>query len=101
MKNWYIGQEIVAIKDQYNGLFKEGDTFTIKSLRESPCACKNVDIHIGMYHEAKTEECLKCKSKLYRNTNIAWFNENSFKPLDELTDISELTAILEKEIFEV
>ena len=31
--NWFIGQEIVAVKDQANGLFRKGDIFTIQGLR--------------------------------------------------------------------
>ena len=103
---WYIGQKIVAIKDHSQGMFKKGDTFVIKGLRNCICKCEIVEIDINIRDNSNMWECPVCKMDGIEYTDIYWFHEDMFKPLEEATDenelekidISELTKILEKEL---
>jgi len=93
--NWYIGQEIVAIESHKQGVFKKGDTFIIKGLKNSICTCKDVSIDIGKTSINHLTECQNCGVN-WKNNGTWWFSEKRFAPLDY--DISELTDILEKPI---
>lgn len=100
--NWYIGQDVVAIRNQLQGDFKKGDVFTIKALRGSTCACNEVEIDIGNREDTNTlTNCPTCKTKYSNGNNINWYSELSFAPLDSIADISALTEVLTKEIYQV
>ena len=89
MRNWYIGQEIVCIDDtnQYVNMLKLDEVYTINGILAS-----NGEIGLTVVGI----DILSITNR-YRKAH----NSNRFKPLDEIANISELTAILEKEIFEV
>lgn len=93
--DFYIGQDIVAIKDHSQGVFKEGEVFTIKGLKGSYCKCKKVLIDIGIFSDAHTIKCNYCGNITIKDNSTAWFSERCFAPLDTLADISELTEHLE------
>lgn len=96
MSNWYIGQEIVAIKDHPQGRFKDGQIFTIHGLRNSICKCKNVEIDISI-RDARTGTietcCIRCNTSFMETNNICWFSENRFAPLDSFVNHEELNEI--------
>jgi len=100
MENWYIGQDIVCIKTHSVGLVKEGNTFTIKGLREGFCKCYKTLINVGVSHPNSTGMvgCNICNNG-FQAHGIAWFDEKLFAPLDTLCNISELTEILTEPIF--
>jgi len=91
--NWYIGQPIVAIANHSQGMFKKGDEFVINALRKKDCGCKDLFIDIG-HREGYigNVRCHLCNRIAESGTNINWYTEICFAPLD--TDISELTEIL-------
>ena len=89
---WHIGQDIVCIKSHSKGLVKEGDVFTIKGIRG--LCCETV-FDIGKHTDCIFGLC-EC-GELWDTHLIAWFNAKLFKPLDELSDISELLEVLELE----
>lgn len=86
--NWYIGQEIVAIKNHVDGEFKIGDTFIVRGLRSSVCKCKSIDIDISKSPHPKYKRgvarCSKCNTVFNDSDEIYWFSQYSFAPLDEL-----------------
>ena len=88
MKNWYIGQRIVAIRDHGKGLFKRGDEFTIHGLRGSSCRCHHVEIDIGHRDTPHYTRCVNCENLTYSSGTL-WFDEVSFAPLDELEQAIE------------
>ena len=92
---FYIGQHIVCIKTTKCGRIKEGEVYTIKALRKVCCI---IEIHIGFTSSNNTVMCF-C-GNVYDNNNIFWFGESLFKPLDELSDISELLEVLNKENYQ-
>ena len=95
--NWYIGQEIVAIRNHPQRYFKKGNTFKIVGLQQGVCGCAGVDINIGFGGNTwKMQYCNKCGQTYDTNSTIIWFGEKNFAPLDQ--DISELTEILEQPI---
>lgn len=88
---FYIGQDVVCIKTHSMGIVKEGDVYNIKELRKGCC---DVQIHVGLLTDTKYTRCF-C-GKLELGNGIIWFSESLFKPLDELSDISELLEVLNK-----
>lgn len=91
---WYIGQEIVCIKTHTQGVFKKGETYTIKGIIER-CGC-GVLLDIGFKATNYIGENVKCPDcgGIYLKSSIWYFKSTSFAPID--FDISELTDILEK-----
>lgn len=98
--NWYIGQEIVCINDKKfshqggSGTGLNADCiYTIKALRL--CECGDVEICVGIKSFAGTGIC-KCGLIKTNDGEFRWHNENRFRPLDEIADISELTEHLKQ-----
>jgi len=91
--NWYIGQDIVAVRDHIDGEYKAGDEFKIKGLCESPCKCKSrikgaILIDIG-YTDSRYSgtRCLTCGLV----HDKFWFREYCFAPLEPIKEaISQL-----------
>jgi hypothetical protein len=90
MKNWYIGQRIVALRDHPGEAFKVGDEFVIQGLKNSYCKCNSIDIDIGAREEG-VGYCNECGATEPNPTDVCWFSELNFSPLDEIESaISEL-----------
>lgn len=97
---WYINQDIVAVKEPDNKMFKIGDPLIITGLRESDCKCSKVSICVGhIYSTDFFMWCSKCGiRKTYPAGPIYW-SEKMFRPLDELVNIDELMEILSEPVF--
>lgn len=88
--NWYIGQEIVCVKQPSRNYIKKGSVYTICSLRENPCKlCGGIIMELLGTNVTNHSEC--------HNEKLvgAWYGEEFFAPLDAIADISELTEILQ------
>lgn len=95
MGNWYIGQDIVAIKDHIDGQFKEGETFVVKALTKAFCKCQKVLIDVGFKKNYNTLRCGQCNTEKYvGDITQLFYSENNFAPLDTLADITEITEHL-------
>lgn len=92
--DYTIGDDIVAIKDHSQGLFKKGDTFPCKALKNGPCGCGAILVDIGKISSTNICRCNKC-NLTYIDLYNYFVNALMFKKLE--FDISELTEILEKE----
>ena len=89
--NWYIGQDIVAVRDHNQGVFKIGDEFKIKGLQLSPCKCGVIEIDIGKSSFRPYTRCTLCETRYATRTDVWYFHERSFAPLDPIKEaISEL-----------
>ena len=89
--NWYIGQDIVAVRDHTNKVFKLGDEFKILGIIETPCKCGgSVMIDIGYFDPRFIgTQCPKCG--FYFGDKQFVFYESNFAPLDPIKEaISEL-----------
>ena len=95
---FYIGQDIVCIKDHKQGVVKEGQIYTITALKTG--CCGQLLISVGKSAISQLERCWVCKNVSKRNDNVFWLAESLFKPLDELSDISELLEVLNKENYQ-
>ena len=75
----YIGQQVVAITD-WEGLFKKGDTFVIKDVKQA-CICSGTIIDIGLNRPSDTgiTECYECKSFVIKGDYIS---AKYFVPVD-------------------
>jgi len=94
--NWYIGQDIVSVKNHKQGLIKKGQVFVIKGLKNSWCKCNKVQIDVGVSDGSfGVNWCSTCRVNDTEKTYTNWLSENLFAPLDSIADITELTEILE------
>jgi hypothetical protein len=80
--NWHIGQEIVCIKTQSQGLVKRGRIYTIMGLQKPLCKCKGVDINVGIPTPHLFGMCSDCNTRWRNNTGFCWFDESLFAPLE-------------------
>lgn len=81
MSKFYIGQKIVAIKDQSQGIFKKGDEFTVLSIKK---CCKYTLIDIGIKWGIQSTIC-NCGNDYHGN----WFSDLSFAPIELSTTTFE------------
>ena len=96
---WYVGQQIVAIKNHPQGKFRTGDTFTIQSISESKCICSFLNFDIGVIRTKDDfMKCVYCANKWMDKSNIWWFNESNFTPLQSIPDIEEAIEKLKEEL---
>jgi hypothetical protein len=91
--DYTIGDDVVAIKSHSQDAYKEGDLFTCKGLKQSPCKCKTPIVDIGIKSIYKEMMCLHCKH-IYNSNNNWWFNAHLFQKLDNLVQINEVHEIL-------
>ena len=91
---FFIGQDIVCVKTHSMGIVKEGRVYSINSLRKGCC---EIDIDVGIRKQGHVSVC-DCGDR--EKTDIWWLSERLFKPLDELSDISELLEVLNKENYQ-
>tara|TARA_R110000868_G_scaffold1729_2_gene13868 strand:- start:1284 stop:1595 length:312 start_codon:yes stop_codon:yes gene_type:complete len=99
--DYTIGDDIVSIKTHADSEHKEGELFKCLRLLPSNCNCAVYMVDIGKKCTLNAEEigkCPKCQT-IIKSDGIAWFNATSFKKLDTLVNISELTEILEQPAF--
>jgi len=94
---WYIGQDVVCIKNHSQGAVKEGDVFTIRGLQQG-CCLLQLDVGINTSHITQT--CSRCNKVSNKNSLVHWFGETLFAPLESITDISEIEELLKEPIFQ-
>lgn len=95
--NWYIGQPIVAIRNHSQGIFKKGDEFTIKGLKQGCCSIRiDIGITYNLQKFCNLTKCGICNKITIDSDNKFWFSETCFAPLD--INISELTDILKEPV---
>lgn len=99
--DWYIGQDIVAIKNHSQGAFKEGDVFTIKGLRGSQCQCNKIQIDIGKTKDSEKQCCGRCGASWINDTSAWWFDEIIFTPLDSLVNNDEIQNLIEESLYQL
>lgn len=94
-----IGQKIVCVKTQSEGLIKKGETYTIKDIMISPCRCKRIWLTININGFSNYVECGDC-GKAYKNNGSWKFDAKLFRPIDDLynKEIKELTEVLNEPV---
>lgn len=97
--NFYIGQDIVAIVNHSQNIFKKDDVFVVLDAKISECICKKPIIDIGIKVNNKKIICTTCRKGTTAN-GAHWVNSRQFAPLDDITNIEELTEILKSPILQ-
>lgn len=90
---FHIGQEVVAIKDNPQGLFKKGDEFEILNIFPAPCKCKLYVVQIFEYSDANIRAvCTNCLTDF--QSDVIFFDQKDFAPLQSMGNMTIEEAIL-------
>jgi len=95
---WYIGQDVVSLITHTQCNLKKGDVKTISGLKQGCCSRVLLDVGI-IIGKNRMSRCTICGKETPSN-GIGWLSEKVFKPLDKLSDISELLEVLNKENYQ-
>lgn len=90
-----VGKEVIVISAHHTNPFKKGEIYTVKGIVQKEC-CGNINIDIGTKSNCNKLECV-CG---YIGPNDNYYSASRFAPIDDI-EISELTEILKKQIFEI
>jgi hypothetical protein len=99
---YHIGQDVVCINNKrLEHRLEQGKVYTIRSLKTFECKC-GLGIDVGINSNLFAREQVTCRlCNHQRIIDSQWYlKADRFKPLDELTNITELTEILEQPIYE-
>ena len=92
---WYIGQDVVCIKTHSSNVVKKDNVYTIQGLQKGCC---NIILDVGIKSLPGFTRC-DCGGKTKDNSDAHWISEKLFTPLEQITDISEIEAILNEPIY--
>lgn len=96
---FYIGQEIVAIKDHSQGAFKKGDEFIVTDCYRNNCKCKMWGVTIGINHTTSSHNCTACNTYNLTNLSKEWFfNVTCFAPKIQLSEFVSLKQFSEQQL---
>jgi len=95
---FYIGQEIVAIRDHSQGVFKKGDEFRITSISKASCSCKGKWlVTIGIPKTSSLAKCHFCYTIL-EITGSEWvFGSLNFAPKFKLGEFVSMKEVVQLE----
>jgi hypothetical protein len=88
---FYIGQAVVALKDNHQGFFKKGDEFKILDIFLPPCKCKGYVVQINNFIGDFNVMCTDCHTKFI--STIVFFDQKEFAPIQEIGDMTFEEAI--------
>lgn len=103
--DYTIGDDIVCIKTHSQNLVKEGDMYVVFGIKHNNCTkCGGILVDVGIKDDEPFEigELVQCHyshgiPEIYDGK--LWFSSTLFKKLDTLVNITELTEVLERPIF--
>lgn len=96
---FYIGQKIVAIRNHSQGVFKEGDEFTVLNVMEAYCKCTAQLVDIGFSLQGRLY-CNKCRLD-GGYSNIHFFGSENFAPLENYSNSFSIAMELVQEMEQV
>lgn len=80
--NFFVGQEVVAIKDHSQGTFKKGDEFLIQGIKEDCCL---ITLDVGIRTGKGIMNCRHCGN---RKENDDYYDSNCFSPKQEFSQLT-------------
>jgi len=80
--NFFVGQEVVAIKDHSQGNFKKGNEFVIRGIKEDCCL---ITLDVGIKTDKTFMNCRFCGN---RKENDNYYDSNCFSPKQELSQLT-------------
>lgn len=94
---FYVGQKVVAIKNNTDNIFKKGMTFTIFGVRDSTCRCGTQEVNIGMVDRDPNPFCMcrSCSGVYKDSSGMHWFFATSFAPIEENRERIKYVAVSE------
>jgi hypothetical protein len=75
------GQEVVAIRNHPDGVFKKGSIFMVRETEKSMCGCMAFIVDIGIQSKGGDLRCVLCNGLFKNHTSIWWFANHHFVPL--------------------
>lgn len=79
--NFYIGQEVVAIRDHSQGRWRKGEEFIIQGVKKEPC-CGLITVNVGINSDLQFVECI-CG---HITDNDFYYNSANFAPKQQLSE---------------
>jgi hypothetical protein len=80
--NFFVGQEVVAIKDHSQGNFKKGDEFLIQDIKNGCCKLLiDVGIRTG-------KDFINCRCCGDRKPNDNYYCSQCFSPIKKLSELT-------------
>lgn len=95
--NFHVGQDVVALVD--HNYFKKDEVLTVRGVHPSYCDCQRTLLDVGLDFKVYNF-CPICVKRSIKMQTPLYFSE-LFAPLDSLTDISELTDLLDSPVAKI
>ena len=92
---FYVGQEIVAVRNHSEGLYKKGKKYIVMAIRKT-CSCY-WDISIGISTQRQFCLCPICGKDNIPTEGIQWHQHIAFAPITSTFQTIEYTEVLELE----
>jgi hypothetical protein len=96
--DYRAGDDIVAIKDHSQGIYKKGDVFTAISLQRNGCRCI-ILVDIGLKSDRPYTKCPVCGMNDEKTDNIWWVEARAFRRLLSRSEEEDLADVL-AEVFQ-
>jgi len=96
--DYRAGDDIVAIKDHSQGIYKKGDVFTAISLQRNGCGCI-ILVDIGLKSDRLYTKCPVCGMNDEKTDNIWWVEARAFRRLLSRSEEEDLADVL-AEVFQ-
>ena len=99
MLDYRAGDDIVAIKDHSQGIYKKGDVFTAHELKRNSCGCI-ILVDIGLKSDRRFTQCPVCEMRDEKTDKIWWVDARSFRRLLSRSEEADLAEVLEQVLSE-
>lgn len=87
------GDDIVAIKDHSQGIYKKGDVFTAISMKRNSCGCI-ILVDIGLKSDRRFTKCPVCDMNDEKTDDIWWVEARAFRRLLSRSEEEDLADVL-------
>jgi len=91
--DYRAGDDIVAIRDHSQGVFKKGDVFTAVSLQRNGCGCI-ILVDIGLTSDRPFTKCPVCLMSDEKTDKIWWVDARLFRRLLSRSQEEDLREVL-------
>ena len=93
MLDYRPGDDIVAIKDHSQGIYKKGDVFTAEAMKRNSCGCI-ILVDIGLKSDRPFTQCPVCRTNDEKTDNIWWVEARAFRKLLSRSEEEDLADVL-------
>ena len=93
MIDYRPGDDIVAIRDHSQGIFKKGDVFTAIAMQRNGCGCIFL-VDVGLTSDRPFTQCPVCRTNDEKTDNIWWVDARLFRRLLTRSEEEDLADVL-------